>query len=572
MLFPRMKVTPSQAAALTSFGGLDLRGGAAEGTFRHMENMTAADWPALSVRAPRGTVAVLDAPNGLTAKDAPVWVDGTALYINGLSAGLTLTDSPKQLVSMGSYLLIWPDKVYINTADWSDCGSMEHTVTLTGGVSFAPCAADGTALSYTTAAAPPEDASQGALWLDTAATPPILRQYGVGGWETAAGACLRLCAVGVDSGFSAGDAVELSGFTAGVLNGSFPVLSAQEDALILSAPPVSGTQSGTVTLARTVPDMDFVVECGNRLWGCKYGLVGGESVNEIYASKLGDFKNWHCFAGLSTDSYAASRGSDGVFTGAAVVLGSPVFFKEECMERVYPAASGAHRIVTLACQGIRKGSGASAAAVNGVLYYHAPGGVYAYSGSMPVCVSQALGQETYHGAVGGALGGEYYVSMADSRGAYHLFCYDTARKLWHRQDDTRAVAFAACDGELLCLDGDSGAVLALHGRAGTPESTVSWEAQSGDWWMKEAHSSTLRRLTIRARLAPEAVMHAELSYDGGVTWLPQGTVTGGGTEIERRTVHVRPRRCRQVRLRLRGTGQVTVYSVTALRGKESETP
>ena len=182
MYFPRMKVTPAKAAALTAFGGLDLRGGAAEGTFAHMENMT---------------LAVLDTPNGLTAKDAPIWVDGTALYINGLSAGLTLTDSPKQLVSMGSYLLIWPDKVYINTADWSDCGSMEHTVRLTEGVSFAPCAADGTALSYTTAAVAPEDASQGALWLDTSAAPPILRQYGVGGWETASAFSMPAISAGV---------------------------------------------------------------------------------------------------------------------------------------------------------------------------------------------------------------------------------------------------------------------------------------------------------------------------------------------------------------------------------------
>ena len=40
----------------------------------------------------------------------------------------------------------------------------------------------------------------------------------------------------------------------------------------------------------------------------------GEAVNEIYASKLGDFRNWRCFEGLSTDSYAAARGSDGAFT------------------------------------------------------------------------------------------------------------------------------------------------------------------------------------------------------------------------------------------------------------------
>ena len=61
----------------------------------------------------------------------------------------------------------------------------------------------------------------------------------------------------------------------------------------------------------------------------------------------------------STDSYAATRGSDGPFTGAADYLGSPLFFKEDCIERVYPSAAGAHQIVTVRCPGVRKGSGRS---------------------------------------------------------------------------------------------------------------------------------------------------------------------------------------------------------------------
>lgn len=113
----------------------------------------------------------------------------------------------------------------------------------------------------------------------------------------------------------------------------------------------------------------------------------------------GDFKNWNCYAGRSTDSYAATRGSDGPFTGAADYLGSPLFFKEDCVERVYPSAAGAHQIVTVRCPGVRKGSGRSLQTVEGVLYYHGCGGVYAFDGSMPQRVSQALGEDEYHGAV-----------------------------------------------------------------------------------------------------------------------------------------------------------------------------
>ena len=49
---------------------------------------------------------------------------------------------------------------------------------------------------------------------------------------------------------------------------------------------------GTVKLARRVPDLDYVIECKNRLWGCRYGTSEGKNLNEIYCSALGDFKNW----------------------------------------------------------------------------------------------------------------------------------------------------------------------------------------------------------------------------------------------------------------------------------------
>ena len=89
------------------------------------------------------------------------------------------------------------------------------------------------------------------------------------------------------------------------------------------------TISNSITIERRMPSMDFVTESENRLWGCRYGTANnGEVVNEIYSSKLGDFKNWNCFMGLSTDSYVASCGTDGQFTGAITHLGYPLFFKE----------------------------------------------------------------------------------------------------------------------------------------------------------------------------------------------------------------------------------------------------
>lgn len=96
----------------------------------------------------------------------------------------------------------------------------------------------------------------------------------------------------------------------------------------------TASQTNAVTLERKAPKLDYVVECNNRLWGCS------SEENEIYACKLGDATNWNCFAGLATDSYTVSVGSDGPFTGAAVQLGYVLFLRRTACTR-YTAASRA---------------------------------------------------------------------------------------------------------------------------------------------------------------------------------------------------------------------------------------
>ena len=112
----------------------------------------------------------------------------------------------------------------------------------------------------------------------------------------------------------------------------------------------------SVSIDRTVPDLDFICESNNRLWGCKYGIENGQVVNEIRASKLGDFRNWSCFMGISTDSYAASIGTDGAFTGAISQRGYPVFFKENAIHRVSGSSPSSFSIQTTNARGVQTGS------------------------------------------------------------------------------------------------------------------------------------------------------------------------------------------------------------------------
>ena len=570
MFFPMLKGTRLQRVTETKLPGLDRRESAATPGFREMENLCSEGYPALRTRPGRGLVETLKKPNGLLAKDALLWVDGKHLYMNGLEVGPELTDGEKSLVSMGAYAVVFPDKVSVNTQDVTDCGSLECERTAPAGSGLALCDETGMAYSgVTESAGAPEEPREGALWLDLSGTEPVLRQYSREVWTALEGVCVKVQATGIGTGFAAGDGVEVSGCSVARLNGETVLQAADTDWVAFPGTVAGGAVTETaMKLRRFVPEMDYVVQSGNRLWGCKYGMVDGKPVNEIYASKLGDCKNWRCFAGLATDSYAAARGSDGVFTGAVSYLGNPIFFKERCMERVYASGSGAHQIVTTECSGVQKGSARSLQVVGGVLYYLSGDGVQAFDGSLPVCVSQALGAERYHGGVAGCWQEKYYLSALDREEKPSLLVYDSARQLWHREDALRAVDFAGRGTELYAL-GTDGRLWSLHGQSGQAEETFSWQVETGEMGMQSPERKRLTQLFLYLRPEKGQAVTAWVSYDQGETWIRQGQIVGSGG-IREQAIAIRPRQCRRLRLRLTGSGQCTLYALTALYEKGSD--
>ena len=563
---PTIPTRGSRATAqmMDAFLGYEHKKSAREGAWYEQQNMTAEAYPVLASRRLRRTGSTLTAPAGMIAKDALAVIDGTAVVYNGYRVELGLSTAaakcPKQLLSMGAYLLIWPDKKYLNTKDLSDKGSMENRVTVSGTVTISLCRQDGTAYGSSTASSTaPADPTAGQLWIDTSnSAVPVLKEWSADSamWVTIPTTYLRLQAQGIGAGFELYDGVTLSGLTgaAETLNGSHALYAVGEDYLVIVGILNSGTTMDVgVTVERTVPDMDFVTECDNRIWGCKYGMVDGEVVNEIYASKLGDFKNWGCYMGLSTDSYAAGRGSDGVFTGAVTHQGHPLFFRENCIEKVYPSETGAHQIVTTEARGVQRGCWRSLVIVGETLYYKSRSDVCAYTGALPVSVSEALGDTVYSDARAGAAGEKYYLSMADGAGAWHLFTYDTARGIWSREDDTHALCFAAVDGEMWWIDEETGTLRCASGDAAGP---VAWSVTSGVIGFDLAENEYISRLAIRCETAGQ--LHVELQYDEGA-WQDKGTFRRQG--LGSIFVPVAPRRCDHLRLRLSGDESVRIYSI-----------
>ena len=584
MFYPRLKPLRSSRLTTDHFRGYDHRLRIPDGAFYETENLSGEQYPMASSRKPRGRIAVLSGPGGLLEKDAPCWVAGGTLYVNGLATALTgLTPGEKQLVSMGAYVLVFPDKVYYNTADPADHGSMEASYRTLGTVHYHPCNADGEVYSVgSTGATEPETPENGEIWIDTGDGGAVYRQWSQVNllWVeietvytkisfTSRGQIPRL--------FSRYDGVSISGSQKEELNGEkiLYAVGGDEDAddfvVVAGLLKEAYTDEGRdLKLERRLPRMDYVCECQNRLWGCFYGSDGEQNLNELYCSALGDFRNFRQYLGLSTDSWTASVGSDGPWTGAVNYLGTPCFFKENRIHRVAVSASGAHRLEETVCRGVQRGSHKSLCVVGETLLYKSRADLCAWQGGFPQSISAALGDVSYYDAAAGSFGEKYYVSMRNGAGDWSLFVYDLGKGIWIREDSLHALGFARCGDSLYCIDAESGTLWDLRGTAGTPEESISWSAETGICYYETAERKYISRYDLKLQLSQGGCMRVFLQYDGGEDWLPAGEIEGCG--LQTILLPIRPRRCDHMRLRLEGEGELRLFSVTRTLRKGSDLP
>ncbi|MBQ2917865.1 MAG: hypothetical protein IJE61_01355, partial [Bacteroidales bacterium] len=187
MRYPKLRVLQNSRQMVDTFKGYNHNLRIGDGEFFDMKNMTSDHYPVLSPRGKRGVYASPNSPNGLITKDALCYVDGRKFYINQKEIDMGLNDEPKQLISMGAYVIIWPDKKYINTQDLSDFGNIEAFYPGVEGqtvmADYEMCKIDGTTYtgaikSNTEPKGNGEDGPENMqLWIDTSATPHKLMQY-----------------------------------------------------------------------------------------------------------------------------------------------------------------------------------------------------------------------------------------------------------------------------------------------------------------------------------------------------------------------------------------------------------
>ena len=563
----------------TDFRGLNLSQGIGDGEWAWMQNMDTREYPAVARRQKRVHVATLNKPNGLCATDRLCFVDGVKFYYNGFYYG-DVEDSEKTLVPMGAKIAIFPDKKLFDTTTLSFT-DMEQKNVSSGTVRVTLAKGDGTPYGeYTEGGTAPENPENGQLWLDTSGDAPVMKTWSEaqGLWVAEATTYVLVSATGLGQGLKALDGVTVSGLEEGGLNGDWILTDAGPDYILFTGIlQKTLTQTGEVRVERTCPEMDFVVEKDNRLWGCS------SADHEIYCCKLGDPTNWRAYQGVATDSYAVTVGTPGPFTGAAVSGSAVIFFKENCLHRVYGTQPSNFTVYVDNLRGVQQGCHKSAVRVNEYLYYKSVFDVCVYADSEVAGISAALGTESYKNAVAGVCGSRLYLSMEDQEGTWQLLVYDTAAGVWTREDGTHALGFASCltetfmlraDGELYALlPGEYnkdffmvGSDYTVYAQEETDEE-VSWELRTGEILRELPDHKYIGKIQLYLELDPGARAEVALRRDGGA-WEKVQELSGG--DQRRCTLPIYPRRCDRMEIRLTGVGHARLVNWSKYVGYGSE--
>lgn len=556
-------------------------------------------------------------------------------------------------VNMGNNVILWPAKLILHwTGNKFEVTDMMASV-LCNAVEFIPCDREGNEYNGTASETEPTEMTEGSIWFDISGSTVVVKKYTSFGWESVPGVYTKIKGfVGQDLLIPAGGERKIEKIAAGDIttnqfyyqgtllqssnianyiesgeSGEAAVnalkslyreheLIKRGDNYLVYTGIVPGKikmNSGIAMIAyRFIPPMDYIVECNNRLWGCYYGYPvtdymiyedaretgekwqNGELeyVNEIYCTKLGDPKSWRNYSGISTAAWAASSGTDGPWTGATVFNGSPIFFKRHSMTKVYISSIGAHQTVDYEIDGPASNY---TGILNNVLYYAGRNGIYAYDGSQPAKISDAIGNIPFYECKIATSDRRLYAfvtSEEDFRREAPDFWsnnfaleYDPSSRTWWRLsgniwsewlggekypalildvvNSTKwygGLFISYHEGQLCFIEPPDikwPTTSWIRSDLGGP---VFWQAISGIQFYTTPDRKYIGRYSFRLELEEGSTFELEIEYDSSGEWIHCGSITGDRHGCY--TLPVVPRRCDHLRYRIYGTGPMKLFAIT----------
>lgn len=562
------------------FGGLRHSRNSEDGELRDDLNLSSEDAPVLGVRGARGirdlqlggaTQMFADNHAFITLSDDAHQIfyspfegrigEGIALLI-----GYTDRVTGNHFVRFGGRILLWPEKILLNLK-YKLLGSKTSTSAL------------------------PSDAQEGDAYLvRSRTTPPRFYSdvwvFANGQWQNNGPSCESMEAkaegltitigdgtlfgepakantitaegINWEDYFRPGDGVTISGCNVKANRKTAIIREIEGNALRFSEycftiPDDAESYQekiGGISIERRVPDLDFVFEHNNRLWG-----AAGKT---IWASKLGDPLNWYVLGdGLSTDAWMLETQTAGDFTGGCSYAGYPTFFKEDARFIIYGTTPQAFQTYEIKMPGPAPGTWDTLGAAGGVLFYLSRSGMMAYrSEGYPESLNDIIGKAEA-GMLAASNGRQYMIKLLVD-GQWSLYHYDGDRGIWHREDDPGILSANAMDGDIYTIDA-AGNVRSMLGTSFRAEDeAIESVAEFGDFTAGSADKKGVSRVQLRLELEAGTEITVKICYDDG-EWITVRQLDAP----KKRSVYlpVIPHRCDHYRIRLEGRGRWWLYSM-----------
>lgn len=300
------------------------------------------------------------------------------------------------------------------------------------------------------------------------------------------------------------------------------------------------TTSGELTIKVAVPDLDYICESENRLWGVN------NKTGTIYASELGVPHRFYTYGDSSTDSYAVAVGSEDEFTAICSFGGGVCCFKENKLHKILGSFPAEYYMQEYEIAGVQKGAEKTLCVINEVLFYKGVHGVYAYTGGTPRLISYELGEKAYTATAAGTDGRAYYIGMS---GAYQdeLLAYDIAHDLWMVDSKILAEAVCSINGKVYVLNG--GKVYRQTEDIKNSAWRVELVPTDEMMWSKKGYS----RIVLKAEMERGANMSVYIRLDRG-HWVR--AITKAATMDMTSVIPLHIGRCDRCEIKIEGQGKV----------------
>ncbi len=298
-------------------------------------------------------------------------------------------------------------------------------------------------------------------------------------------------------------------------------------------------------IRKAMPIMNSVCIHNNRLWGVN---PNGEY---IYSSKMGDFREFNCFDGLSSDSYYVGIGSGGGFVGIYTYKNYILAFKRDCIYIIsgtLPTNFTISRVVEgFGCIDIK-----SCSICGGKLYFLSENGFYRFDGLTFELLSQKLNRK-YVSAIGFGTTHKYYAYSLSEDNKKELLVFDEIYNVWHTLSTPEPIhgffsslgnVYGAGSSGIYLFDGDENS---------------SWLMETINFFEDDCSNSYINEIWIRAKIASGKKIDV-FSASNLSGYIRNETLTGTG-KIKVYRVPVRWRNAKDYKIKLEGDGESIIYNI-----------